>query len=111
MKKVLALVLALSLVFMLVSCGNISESYAKKINADGTEGDVPAGIAFYSTPVGGTLGYYFNPGSTVTFNTLNIEKGQVVLMEKVLPFQISSSNYKGLYPVTVRMKLKTIFYL
>ena len=33
MKKVLSLVLALSLVFMLASCGNISESYAKKINA------------------------------------------------------------------------------
>ena len=39
MKKILALVLALSLVFMLVSCGNISESYAKKINAAADKGD------------------------------------------------------------------------
>ena len=39
MKKVLALVLALSLVFMLVSCGNISESYAKKINAAADKGE------------------------------------------------------------------------
>ena len=39
MKKILALVLALSLVFMFASCGNISESYAKKINAAADKGE------------------------------------------------------------------------
>ena len=39
MKRILSLVLALSLVFMLVSCGNISESYAKKINAAADKGE------------------------------------------------------------------------
>ena len=39
MKKILALILALSLVFMLASCGKISESYAKKINAAADKGD------------------------------------------------------------------------
>ena len=39
MKRILALVLALSLVFMLVSCGKISESYAKKINAAADKGE------------------------------------------------------------------------
>ena len=39
MKKILALVLALSLVFMLASCGKISESYAKKINAAADKGE------------------------------------------------------------------------
>ena len=90
---------------------DVTVEYAKKINADGTEENFPAGIAFYSTPVGGTLGYYFNQGSTETFNTLDITKDNVVLVDNILPFQISSSNYKGSYPVTVRMKLKTIFYL
>ncbi len=39
MKRIIALVLALSLVFMFASCGNISESYAKKINAAADKGD------------------------------------------------------------------------
>ena len=39
MKKILALVLALSFVFMFASCGKISESYAKKINAAAEKGE------------------------------------------------------------------------
>ena len=39
MKRILALVLTLSLVFMVASCGKISESYAKKINAAADKGE------------------------------------------------------------------------
>lgn len=39
MKRILSLVLALALVFMLASCGKISESYAKKINAAADKGE------------------------------------------------------------------------
>ena len=96
---------------------DVTVEYAKMItkNADGTETerDFPAGIAFYAQPIGGSLGYNFEIGSTMMFNTTDIKRGTTdeVIAAKVLAFQLSGSNYGGSYPVTVRMKLKTIFYL
>ena len=94
---------------------DVNIEYAKVItkNEDGTEkeSDVPNGIAFYVQPVDGTMGYYFNTESTVTYKTSDLKKGDETVAEKVLCFQLSGSNYKGSYPVTVRMKVSTIFYL
>ena len=94
---------------------DVNIEYAKVItkNADGTEkeSDVPAGIAFYGQPVDGTMGYYFNTEFTVTFNTSDLMKDKETVAAKVLCFQLSGSNYEGSYPVTVRMKVSTIFYL
>lgn len=77
--------------------------YAKVIAADGTESSVPAGIGFYGT-LGGATGYFFDTENTMTFTTGNLKTDG-------LAFQISGSNYTGSYPVTVRMKVSTIFYL
>lgn len=87
---------------------DVNIEYAKVItkNADGTEkeSDVPAGIAFYGQLSDKSSGYFMDMENVMTFTTSNLKTDG-------LAFQISSSEYMGDTPVTVRMKVSTIFYL